>query len=65
MAYRLMGEAYCPYAGGRKREYLCDTDADIETLPESCVGSTAVSIESGKVMVLNTEGNWGEFGEGA
>ena len=44
------------------REFLCDTDADFTNLPESCVGSTAVSIESGKVMVVNTEGNWVEFG---
>jgi hypothetical protein len=43
-------------------EYLCDTDADIANLPESCVGSTAVSIESGKVYIVNTEGKWVEFG---
>ena len=46
------------------REYLCDTDADLATLPEACTGSMAVSLESGKVYVVSTFGNWIPFGEG-
>lgn len=59
MAYKRIND---PYVRGCMKEYICDTDADFTNLPESCVGSTAVSIESGKVMVVNTEGNWVEFG---
>ena len=44
------------------REYICDTDADFANLPEACTGSTAVSLESGKVMVVNTSGEWVAFG---
>jgi hypothetical protein len=47
---------YCPC------EFLCDTDADLNNLPVASVGSTAVSIESGLVMVVNTSGNWVAFG---
>lgn len=65
MAYKLINETYCPYVNESRKEFICDTDADFTNLPDACVGSTAVSIESGKVMVVNTEGNWVEFGEGA
>lgn len=47
---------FCP------SEYLCDTDADFENLPDANVGSSAVSIESGKVMIVNTSGKWVAFG---
>lgn len=61
MAYKRIDDAYIR---GCMKEYICDTDADFENLPDACVGSTAVSIESGKVMVVSTFGNWIPFGEG-
>lgn len=49
--------------GNTRREYLVDTDADLENLPECPIpGSTAVSIASGKIKVVNTKGKWVDFG---
>lgn len=54
---------YCAGKGVYKCEHIADTDADLANLPEGCgTGSTAVSLESGKVMVVNTQGKWVEFG---
>ena len=44
-------------------EYICDTDADFATLPKADVGSTAVSIATGAIRVVNTAGEWVPFGE--
>lgn len=46
-----------------RSEYLCDTDADLANLPVSPIGSTAISIESGSVRVVNTSGEWVAFAE--
>ncbi len=62
MAIKLIDQEFCPYSGATKDEFLCDTDADFSTLPNSCTGSTAVSIESGTVMIVNTSGEWVKFG---
>ena len=62
MAYKLIKETYCPYADSSRKEFICDTDADFAKLPPCCVGSTAVSIASGNVMVVNTSGKWVMFG---
>lgn len=53
----------CPHLNSEVKEFIVDTDADFEKLPPACTGSTAVSIESAKVMVVNTEGKWVVFGE--
>ena len=45
------------------KQYLCDTDADFESLPEACMGSTAVSIQSGRIYIVNTQGDWAPFAE--
>ena len=62
MGFKLINHEYCPYNDEYKKEYLCDTDADFENLPADCVGSTAVSIESGAIRVVNTTGEWVTFG---
>lgn len=46
-----------------RNEYICDTDADLVNLPEAPVGSTALSIESGSVRIVNTSGEWVAFAE--
>lgn len=49
--------------GTKRREYLADTDADFEDLPEGCpTASTAVSIESLDIMIVNSEGKWVKAG---
>lgn len=64
MGIKLMAKNLVPYqeVNEEKLEFICDTDADLAKLPKCCTGSTAVSIESGKVMVVNTQGEWVTFG---
>lgn len=61
---KLIDRHYCPYSGDFRQELICDTDADFESLPKACTGSTAVSIESGKIRMVNTSGEWVPFAEG-
>ena len=53
---------YIAHLDEYRAEYLCDTDADFAKLPNACAGSTAVSIASGTVKVVNTSGKWVTFG---
>ena len=62
MAYKLIKEEYCAYANAQIREYICDTDEDFASLPACCTGSSAVSIATGAVQVVNTSGQWVPFG---
>lgn len=66
MAFKLIGAKKAPYDGNGAidtlKEFLCDTDVDLASLPKCDTGSMAVSIESGTVMVVNTSGNWVTFG---
>lgn len=64
MAYKLISERYCPFSDGKKCEFLCDTDADFESLPPSCTGSTALSASTGNIRIVNASGTWVPFGEG-
>lgn len=63
MAYKMVSRDYNSCCNDYKCEYIADTDADLENLPEcNRVGSTAVSLESGRIKVVNTQGEWVEFG---
>lgn len=63
MAIKLVKMKYHSCMDDCVKEYIADTDADLSNLPECTgTGSTAVSLESGKVMVVNTQGKWVEFG---
>lgn len=62
MAIKLMTREWCKCAHEYKHEYIVDTDADLNDLPECGTGSTAVSLESGTVKVVNTQGKWVTFG---
>ena len=62
MAIKLINQEFCPYSKEVKKEYICDTDTDFYSLPKCCTGSTAVSIASGKVRIVNTKGEWVAFG---
>lgn len=63
MAIELISRRRNAYTDCRYEEYICDTDADIENLPKSCVGSTAMVVESGKIYMVNASGEWKPFGE--
>lgn len=63
MAIKLISRKYYACMNDNKKEYVVDYDSDFANLPECTgTGSTAVSIESGKVMVVNTDGQWVAFG---
>lgn len=62
MAYKLIKEEYCAYADAKICEFICDTDADFSSLPACCTGSSAVSLATGAVHVVNTSGEWVPFG---
>lgn len=64
MAYKLIKEEYCACVDAQRKEFLCDTDADFDTLPECCTGSTAVSAATANVYIVNASGYWVEFGSG-
>lgn len=67
MGLKRISSIWDPCQDGYRQEFIADTDADLadlDKLPHSpCTGSTAVSLASGKVMVVNTEGKWVAFGE--
>lgn len=63
MAIKLTNREWCGCVNDYRCEFICDTDADFENLPHACTGSTAVSLQSGKIMVVNTQGEWVPFGE--
>ena len=60
----LIGIEYCEINHCRRSHYLVDTDADFANLPTGTdgAGSTATCIESKKVKIVNSEGNWVFFG---
>lgn len=64
--FKLIGAKKLPYDGVSDgliaKEFLCDTDADFDSLPECDPGSSAISIESGTVKVVDTYGRWVPFG---
>lgn len=67
MPIKLIGAKKLPYSEGDgellvAKEFLCDTDADFASLPECDPGSSALSIESGSVKVVNTSSQWVAFG---
>lgn len=62
MGIKLVTREYVACLDDYKREFIVDTDADFNKLPTACTGSTAVSIESGRVMIVNSAGVWVEFG---
>lgn len=62
MAYKLIDEQYNPFPNSERKEFICDNDADFTDLPKSAPGSSAVSVETGAVMMVNASGEWAKFG---
>ena len=63
MAVKLISQEWCPCVNASRKEFICDTDADFESLPEACPGSKAISLWSKKERVVNTKGRWVPYGE--
>ena len=64
MAIQMISNDLCPHAGDYRREFICDTEADVAKLPKCCAGSSALISNSGKVYIVNASGAWVEFGAG-
>lgn len=62
MAIKLVAREYVPFLDDYKCDYVVDTDSDFGDLPHACTGSTAVSVESGSVRVVNASDEWANFG---
>ena len=62
MANKLVGQEWSPYLNASINEYIVDTEADIANLPECCVGSSALVVESANVYMVNASGEWVLFG---
>ena len=62
MAVKMISETYCPYTDAYRRHYVMDSAADAGSLPDSCVGSTAiVAAKDGPMYMVNASGNWEEL----
>lgn len=62
MAYKLINRLYAVTAGQHVEEFICDSDADVATLPQCGPGSQALVPVIGKLWVVNASGQWVEFG---
>lgn len=62
MAIKLVNREWCACVNDFRHEYIADTNADFENLPACAAGSTALSVESGDIMVVNASGEWVKFG---
>ena len=61
MAHKIISSKWSGHCNDYVKEFICDTDDDFNVLPKACAGSTAVSIETGAVRVVNASGEWVDF----
>lgn len=40
------------------KEFVCDTETDLEILPDCAMGSTVIVIETGSVYIRNSRDEW-------
>ncbi len=45
-----------------KKNFVCDSEADIANLPECLPGSQAIVVNSGALFVVSASGEWARFG---
>ena len=62
MAAKLVNVAWCVCLNEYQMDFVCDTDADFADLPRCSTGSCAISIATGNVKMVNTVGDWVDFG---
>ena len=64
MAYKCYNKTYVNTEDmvGYIKDFICDTAADVATLPESLPKSTALVADSADVHIVNASGNWVPFG---
>lgn len=47
-----------------RKDFVIDTDEDVASLPSCAAGSTALSVSSGNVYMVNASGVWAMVGGG-
>ena len=65
MAFNWINKKWSPNAKDHdkdRKEFICDTEADVSTLPECVPGSTALICTTGDVYIVNASGQWVKFG---
>lgn len=62
MAAKLVNVYWCACLNENQMDFVCDTDDDFADLPKCATGSCAISIVSGNVQMVNTAGEWVNFG---
>lgn len=62
MAIKLVNEAWCACQDDYQKDFICDTDADFANLPKCATGSSAISVASGTIKMVNASGEWAVFG---
>ena len=62
MGYKVIDKRFIPLTNVVMHDYIVDTDEDVANLPKASAGSNAVSIATGNVFVVNTQGEWVAFG---
>ena len=65
MAYKWIGQEWCPDAKDYSKKFMLDTDDDAKELPKCCPGSEALAPLSGNLYVVNASGAWVKFGSEA
>ena len=49
MAFKLIGEEFCPYLGDYRKKFIVDNVDDVSNLPACCAGSMALVTGAGTV----------------
>ena len=62
MAIKLINNEWCACQNDYIHEYIVDTETDIDNMPQSCTGSSALVVESGNIYMVNASDEWAKFG---
>lgn len=64
MAYKCYNKTYVNTEDmvGYIKDFICDTDDDVDNLPECLPKSTALVADSAEVHIVNASGAWVPFG---
>ena len=61
MAYKVVNRTYCISTDAYRYEFVCDSAADVASLPKCCAGSVAiVADKDGPIYMVNASGEWKE-----
>lgn len=62
---KLMKKSWSEIARSYELSYICDTAADVESLPTEQVayGSTAIVVAEGAIYFFSPDGSWKKYGE--